>query len=193
MNKKYELINEIKEFNGVVLHRIKALKDFSDIKAGDLGGFIEKEENLSHNGDCWIYDNACVYGNAYVYGDAYICNNACVFGNARVFGNAYVYDYVRVFGDAHVYGDACVCDNARVNNDANIKSKFDACTFNGFGTEARTTTAYRCDNNLIKINCGCFNGTIDEFRNRIKETRKGKYAEEYLLIADVIERHFREE
>ncbi|MBB4077294.1 hypothetical protein GGR08_001625, partial [Bartonella fuyuanensis] len=31
----------------------QALKDFDDIKAGDLGGFIEKEVNLSHDGNCW--------------------------------------------------------------------------------------------------------------------------------------------
>lgn len=45
--KKYELTNETKIFNGVELHRIKALKDFGDVKKGDLGGWLEKEENLS--------------------------------------------------------------------------------------------------------------------------------------------------
>ena len=235
MNKKYELTNETKEINGYVLHRIKALKDFNNVKAGDIGGWIEKEDNLSHDGNCWVYDNACVfgnahvycnariysnahvYGNAYVYGDVYVydnarvynntcvcgnarvygnaqvyddacvCGNACVYGNSYIYGNAQVYDDACVYGDVHVYGYACVY------NDANIKSKFDIISFNGFGTEARTTTAYRCKDNLIKIKCGCFNGALEEFRKQIKETRKGKYAEEYLLIADVIERHFREE
>ena len=42
--KKYELTNEIKNLaDGVVLYRIRALRDFADVKAGDLGGFVQKE------------------------------------------------------------------------------------------------------------------------------------------------------
>ena len=82
MIKKYELINGNKEINSVVLHRIKALKDFNDVKKGDLGGWIEKEDNLSHDGNCWVYDNARVYGDANVFDDAH------VYGNAKVYGNA---------------------------------------------------------------------------------------------------------
>ena len=42
--KKYELTTECKEFLGRKLYRIKALTSFSDVKEGDLGGWIEKEE-----------------------------------------------------------------------------------------------------------------------------------------------------
>lgn len=45
-----------------MLYRIQALKKFAIVKAGDKGGFIEKESNLSQDGNCWIYDNAKVYG-----------------------------------------------------------------------------------------------------------------------------------
>lgn len=47
--KKYEFTGECKVYFGVTLRRIKSLIDFSDVKKGELGGFIEKEENLSHN------------------------------------------------------------------------------------------------------------------------------------------------
>lgn len=68
---KYELLQDDKiEVSGHILYRIKALKDFFGAKAGDLGGYIEGESNLSHEGTCWVYDNACVYGNARV------CDNA---------------------------------------------------------------------------------------------------------------------
>lgn len=60
-NKKYEFTGESKELNGVTLHRIRAIKDFRNVKAGDLGGWIEKESNLSHYGDAWVYGNAEVY------------------------------------------------------------------------------------------------------------------------------------
>ena len=49
--KKYKFTNEAINFKHVILHRIQALKDFSFIKAGDLGGWIEKEENLSQFGE----------------------------------------------------------------------------------------------------------------------------------------------
>ena len=75
--KKFELTDEfiIDDF-GHKLFRIKALADFGTIRAGELGGFVEKEENLSSDGNAWVYGNARVYGNAQVYG------NACVSGNA---------------------------------------------------------------------------------------------------------------
>ena len=49
--KKYILTNEKKEVFGKTLFRIKALISFGNVKVGELGGFIEKENNL---GD--VYD-----------------------------------------------------------------------------------------------------------------------------------------
>nr|DAY67856.1 MAG TPA: Putative transferase, nesg, ydcK, Structural Genomics.38A [Caudoviricetes sp.] len=74
--KKYELTTECKEFLERKLYRIKALTSFSDVKEGDLGGWIEKEENLSQEGNAWVY------------GDARVCGNATVYDNAMVYGNA---------------------------------------------------------------------------------------------------------
>lgn len=62
--KKYQLTQESKRIGGIILHRIQALKSFGDVKEGDLGGWIEKEENLSHDGNARVYGNAWVYGNA---------------------------------------------------------------------------------------------------------------------------------
>lgn len=76
--KKYELTNETKNIFGKTLYRIKALIDFGSVEKGELGGFIEKEDNLNQHDNAWVYDNARVFGNAMVY------------GNARVFGNAWV-------------------------------------------------------------------------------------------------------
>ena len=72
--RKYEFTEETKNVFGVILHRIKALRDVGNVKAGDLGGWIEKEDNLSHEGYCWVYGDAAVYGNAEVYGDAAVYN-----------------------------------------------------------------------------------------------------------------------
>ena len=84
MNQKYVLTDETIEVNGKTLHRIKAVKDFSDVKSGDLGGFVESKKNLDSDGNAWVYGNARVTGDAWVY------------GNARVTGDAWVYAYTRV-------------------------------------------------------------------------------------------------
>ena len=58
-NKKYELLKDdaITSF-GRTLYRIKATTDFGDVKKGELGGYIEKEENLSENGNAWVSGDA---------------------------------------------------------------------------------------------------------------------------------------
>jgi len=81
---KYKLTEETKDFYGTTLYRIEAVESFDNVKAGEKGGWIEKEDNLSQEGDCWVYDDARVCGNAWVYGDAQVCNDARVCGNARV-------------------------------------------------------------------------------------------------------------
>ncbi len=88
MQKKFALTNETRVFGNHTLYRIKALKDFADVKAGTLGGFIENEDNLSHDGNCWVYDKACVYNNAHVSDHATVCDYASVFDNAKIEGNA---------------------------------------------------------------------------------------------------------
>lgn len=66
MEKKYELTEETFAVDGHVLHRIKALRDLGNVKKGDIGGWIECEDNLSHGGDCWVYGDAKVLGDAEV-------------------------------------------------------------------------------------------------------------------------------
>lgn len=87
--KKFELTTDRIEENGTALYRIKALIDFGDVKASDLGGYVEKEENLSQSG------SARVYGNALVCDDAWVSNNAQVYGNAWICSNA---DYICLKG-----------------------------------------------------------------------------------------------
>jgi hypothetical protein len=116
--KKYELTDDIINYNGFTLHRIKALRNFNDIKKGELGGYIEKEDNLSHKGDCWVYNDAKVYDNANVYGNARVYRYAKVFGNAEVCGNARVYRYAKVYGNAEIFGNAEVCGSVLVYGDA---------------------------------------------------------------------------
>ena len=74
--KKYEFTGETKEirllFRTATLHRIRATVAFGIVEVGDLGGWIEKEENLSHEGKAWVCGDAKVWGNAEVCGDAQV-------------------------------------------------------------------------------------------------------------------------
>ena len=150
--KKFELTTEsITNVAGKKLFRIKALIDFGDVKAGEVGGYVEKEGNVSQDGNAWVYGNA------------------------------------RVYGDARVYG------NARISGDAWVSGNADYTLIQGFGTEFRCTTFYRGKNKKIMVNCGCFHGDLKEFKKQVKETRSGKIAKEYLMIADLMENHFASE
>lgn len=135
MEKKYKLTDETIVFEGNTLYRIEALKDFGEIKKGNKGGFIESENNLAHEGNAWVSDDACVCG------------------NARVSDNASVSDNARVYGDALVRGYAYVCGDAEISN------KTDYIVFQNWWSSGRYFTWTR-SNNMWSV--GCFYGTGEE-------------------------------
>lgn len=180
MEKKFELTeNYVVNESGTKLYQIKCIKTFKYAKEGGLGGYIEKEENLSQEGDAWVY------GNARVYGDARVLGNAQVYGNARVAGDA------RVSGAARVYGNAVVFGAAWVSGDACLKSNADHCGFDCFGSSNRHTHAYLTGDNTVEITCGCFRGSIEEFEKKVKNTHAGTvYENQYNAIINVIKIKF---
>ena len=127
MDKKFELTDETIVHNGRTLHRIRALKDFGCIKAGQLGGFVEKENNLSQEADCWIFDDAKVYDSALVSNDARIFDNAEIFDNAFVYHHATVSHNAKVYGAAWIFNDALVSDDAEIFDRASIRGKAIVC------------------------------------------------------------------
>ena len=150
--RKYELTDETKTLSdGTVLHRIRAVRDFGSkeltkIHTGDLGGWVDGEDRLSHEGNAWIYDDAQAYGDSKVLGDAH------------VFGNAKVYDHARVYGCATVGGTACVCGEARICGDAVVSDSHDYTVFKNVWSSGRWFTYTRSDKMWT---VGCFHGTGD--------------------------------
>ena len=228
MDKKHwEFTGETKTVFRIVLRRIKAAVTFTlkcgiEIKAGKLGGWIEKESNLDDNAwvsgnacvfgdaqvseDAFVSGNACVSGDARVSEDAFVSGNACVSGDARVFGNAWVSGDARVFGnawvsgDARVFGNAFVSGNARVLGDAwvlgDARVLGDAWVFGDaqylligkIGSRADFTTFTRNKTGTIYVSCGCFYGTIAEFREKVCETHgNSKHGRVYQAAADLAE------
>ena len=159
MEKKYRLTDETIEFNGVKLHRIEALKDFSLVKKGDRGGFVQSEKNLSHIGSCWIFDNAIVYGKAEVFGDAMIYGSAKVCGYAYVCGNVKLCDKTKVYGNAYVSGNIKVCGDTTIRGFAKVSSHSDYIVFKNWWSSGRYFTWTRSDN---MWSAGCFYGTGKE-------------------------------
>ena len=175
--KKYELTSEYIEVFGRKLFRIKALIAFGSIEVGELGGYVETENNLSQSGNAWVYGNARVYGDAWVYGNAWVSGNARVYGNARVSDNARVYDDARVYGDAWVYGNAWVSGNADITKETHL------ITIGAIGSRNDFTTFFRSKTKEILVRCGCFRGNIKEFETAVLDEHKGTKHEKTYKIA----------
>ncbi len=182
--KKYKLTDETKEVKYgtkhiTIVHRIQALKDFTysegifnrKIKSGDLGGFVEKEENLSQQGNAWVanesivYDDARVLENAVVtlssevYGNAVVSGNAIVGSCSKVFGNAAIKDcsetrHSEVSGNAVVSGNAKIRDNSQVLGDAKVSG-------NAYVTHSKIRgNAVIKDNAFINYDCTIFGSAV---------------------------------
>lgn len=155
MAKKYEILqNDTVTVGGKTLYRIKALRDLRSpwdgrtVKAGKLGGYIEFDSNLSQKGECWVADNAKVFGKAkieadfWVWGgaevdsvmkfvtgtigdDAVVTGKASVHssevkGSCRVEGNARIISST-VTGRALITGSTSILDNSKILSGSEIK------------------------------------------------------------------------
>ncbi len=124
--KKYRILkykSNLLDDNGTKAYRIRALKNFNDVRKGDLGGWIQQESNLSQDGDCWVYDDAVVRDNARVSDNAVIRDDAEICHNAVVRDDAVVRDATIVRDDAIVRDYAVVRDNDVVTKDVLFVNK----------------------------------------------------------------------
>ena len=135
-NKKFILTNYSKEYDGHTLYRIRALKDFAGVRAGELGGYVEQEHNLSQYGNCWITTDSAVFNLAYV-GDNALVRNSMMYGNAKALENSKVI-YTTMYGNSiikgtaisnnsYIYHKSLICGESRVSGhlafDGIIKDK----------------------------------------------------------------------
>lgn len=194
--KKYNLTGETKLWFDRTLYRIRALIDIKEygVKKGDLGGWIENEENLSHDGAAWVgglavvcdaaqvcdgalvSDSALVYDAARVSGSAQVCDGAQVSGaavvceTARVSGAALVSGSAVVSGSARVGGAAVVSGLALVSGLARVSSSAQLLTVGPIGSRGNTITFFNSVNKKIMVSCGGFRGDIDQFVAHIRAT-----------------------
>lgn len=131
--KKYQLTNETIRHYCWTLYRIQALKDFGDIKAGDKGGWVESEDNLSQDGNCWIYDDSKAYGMSYVSENAKILNGSKIYGLACIEGNAVIERRSDICNAAYIkdakVSNVLIDDNISIIGDFEIKRPRDFYLF----------------------------------------------------------------
>ena len=149
---KYKILkNDSIYYDGVTLYRIQSRCDFDDVQFGDIGGYIEKEYNLSHSGTAWVYDNAKVFGRyTTVYDNAKIRGHAIVKNGAKIFENAVVKDKAQVFSAAKIHGNSRIYKRGRIYSNVNI-----------FGKAKVKGELFR--SNGIEISKGTFPGLDDIF------------------------------
>lgn len=191
---KYKLNRDIDIKVGErTLYVVEALRDFSDVSCGDLGGFVESESNLSHDGDCWVYDSAMVYDKARVNRDAKIKDQAAVrdyatvsdkaiiSGQAEIFQRALVYENAivdglsSVYGNAQVFGKVQVLGHSKIHDDAWVYGDF---KIDGYANITRKTTqkpivltGFTYDVTIMDehISIDCQTKTFDEWRSVTRE------------------------
>lgn len=121
INQKYEII-DVPHQTYPFLHRIRALRDIGDkVKAGDIGGFVESERNLSFEpgDDSWIFDDAicagegCVEKGSRLFGSAVVCGRACLTRGAAMSAHS------RAEDDAYIQG-ADLCGHARASGKSRV-------------------------------------------------------------------------
>lgn len=103
-NQKYE-ITDIAHEKYPFLHRIRALRDIGkEVKAGDLGGFVEHEGNLSFEpgDDAWIFDDAIAAG------EGCVDKGSVLRERAVVCDCAYVSHVTEMTGDSRAEDDAYI-------------------------------------------------------------------------------------
>lgn len=114
-----------------VVRQIIALRDFADVTAGTRGGWLDDEQALSQDGECWIYDeNSLVYAGARVEDNARITGVSEISHHALISGNAWVdcsqighhallsghvaVQHSQVHGACHLYGHARISERCQI-------------------------------------------------------------------------------
>ena len=197
MSKKYKLTDETTKIDGKTLYRIEAIIPFAKIHEGDLGGFIESEKNLSHEGDCWVYDDSMVSDNAIIKDNAAVCDDSWVKGDATVEGKALIRNAAIVGGKVivkdtawvdggSVYGEAVIEGDCQVRGDVSghAKIKDDVVVEQG----AEVIDAEVSGTTIVVKGCE-INGDIKvNFIGRLKpiEITPEEFGPEYLGESDLV-------
>ena len=97
-----------------------------------------------------------------------------------------------IFNNAKVSDNAVVSNNAVVSGNALIETKEDYLVIGPAKSSGRFTTAHKDSKIGVRVNCGCFSGTVKEFSEAIENTHKDDKdaLEQYRLFCQLIAFNF---
>lgn len=117
---KYKYTGKTSMHKGRLLHQIVCVTPFGEVKAGELGGWIQKKSNLSQKGNSWIKRNAKVYDDSKIYDDAVIGGFTEVCEQAEVFEHARTYGQPDISGRVKIHGHSVICNFSQIGDDAEV-------------------------------------------------------------------------
>lgn len=126
--KKYEFTGDEKEYKQTTFRQIRALVDIPlhGVKAGDLGGWLEEERNLSHEGLSWVNQDSYVLRSAKVRENAHVCGESIIDFRSSIYGNAFVQNSVvhgiNTIGENAVVKDSDIRGHCSVHGNTRIES-----------------------------------------------------------------------
>ena len=206
--KKYELTDITKEYKGKTLYRIRALKDFKGVKIGDLGGWVETENNLSQKGECWIYDDAIcmdnarmynnaemhhntkMYDNSIMYNNSKIYHNSTMHNNSKMYDCSKMYDYSAMYNYSAMYDNTIISDRSRMYNDAKMHNNAKIYDNSVMYDKSKLFDNSRMRNNSIMYDnsamygCGALNGNAELHDTETLHGELVSKVEKYIDIAN---------
>lgn len=166
-------------------------------------------------GNSSMYDNSVMYGNSSMHGNSSLHNNSSMRGNSVMYGNSSMrdnsimhdnssmYDNSIMRGNSGMYGNSSMRGNSQIINtalygcadirgDGLLKSRTDYIVLGPAKSSERFTTAHKDSLIGIRVNTGCFSGSLDEFIAAIQETHANNPSvfKQYMGFVACIKAHF---
>lgn len=131
--------------DGTVLKRIVALRDIPlhNVKAGDVGGYIEDEKMLKQTGSSWVGGDAKIYGHSRVLDDSLVTDYAELFhslltgdvivsGQAKLSESALKGERIVITGRAMLVNVGFTGKDILIKDDTQLVNLFGRSTIHSF-------------------------------------------------------------
>ena len=137
---KYKLLKDTGiPYGDETIYRIQALKDFAYVHTGDIGGYVASEDNLSQNGNAWIYDDAKAIENSRVSDNAKLEDKAILKGHAKAMDNSTVANLATASGHAELHGNSWLGSHTTLSKNAKL---FDSTFVGDFASITGNVTCH---------------------------------------------------
>jgi len=127
----------------------------------------------SRFGDRSIFGADSVFGACSIFGAGSVFGADSIFGAYSIFGAGSRFGACSKFGEGTIFGEPC-------SHEGLTNSRYIAV--DKIGREQRKTYFFAADEGFF-VRAGCWFGTFDEFRERVKEVHGGTRHERHYLAA----------